>query len=88
MRGVVTATGIAVEHNGRRVELPPTPTPLGVAVRELCTAILAGDVEPCPVCGRYDCDRDEWHELMHGGPDFDPDPHGDLSVWADEEIPY
>lgn len=70
----------------------PTRTPivltqLGRDVAALCDAILRGDVEPCPVCDRYACDCDEWHELMNTDP-TDPDPHGDLRALSELEIPY
>ena len=47
---------------GQAVE--PTRTPLGESI----AAFLATDPEPCPVCGRYDCDCDEWPELMYTDP--------------------
>jgi hypothetical protein len=75
----------------RQVEPTRTPivatlTPLGRDVAALCDAILRGDVEPCPVCNRYDCDCDEWGEIMHTDP-TDPDPHGDLRALQAMEIP-
>ncbi len=39
----------------------PAPTvaqpvsPLGQAVRATCEAIARHEIEPCPVCGRFDC---------------------------------
>jgi hypothetical protein len=72
MLGIVTPTGIALQHNGHIVPLPPTLTPLGVALAEL----LASGVEPCPACEKFACQCP------------DPDPHGNLAVFAHEEIPY
>jgi hypothetical protein len=39
------------------------------------------DIDPCP-CGRPDCDRDEWHEIMNA------DPHGDVSWRESVEVSY
>jgi hypothetical protein len=41
---------------------------LGQAVAALATAITNGEIQPCPVCGRFDCDCDEWPELMYTDP--------------------
>ena len=41
---------------------------LGRAVAALATAITNGEIQPCPVCGRFDCDLDEWHEIMFTDP--------------------
>ena len=41
---------------------------LGQAVAALATAITNGAIEPCPACGRFDCDCDEWPELMYTDP--------------------
>lgn len=61
-------------------------TPLGVAVREACVAVLAGELQPCRWCGSIaPCDCLRWHEYMLLQ---DADPHGDLSQYQDEEIPY
>ena len=61
-------------------------TPLGMAVREACTAILAGELQPCRWCGSIaPCDCLRWHEYMLMQ---DPDPHGDLSVFSDEDLRY
>ena len=70
----------AMTVRGQTVQ--PTRTPLGTALAEL----LASGVEPCPVCLRYACDCDEWHELMNTDP-TDPDPHGDLRALQAMEIP-
>ena len=75
----------------RLVEPTRTPivaqlTPLGAAVREACTAVLAGELKPCRWCGSIaPCDCLRWHEYMLLQ---DPDPHGDLSQFSDDEIPY
>jgi hypothetical protein len=41
---------------------------LGQTVVTLATAIGNHEIEPCPVCGHFACDCDEWHELMHTDP--------------------
>ena len=41
---------------------------LGRAVAALATGILDGTIQPCPACGRFDCDCDEWPELMYTDP--------------------
>ena len=52
----------------------PTPavsqpvSPLGQALQTTCEAIARHEIEPCPVCGRFDCDHDEWAELMYTDP--------------------
>ncbi len=84
--GVATPDGLYARcgDGWRKLEPTRTPivqlTPLGLAVREAC------DTEPCPVCGRFACDCDEWHEIMHTDP-TDPDPHGDLRALQAMEIP-
>jgi hypothetical protein len=51
---------------------PADTTPLNEAL-----AILLGtSPQPCPECGRYDCECNT------------ADPHGDLSVFANEDLPY
>ena len=61
-------------------------TPLGDAVREACAAVLAGELKPCQWCGSIaPCDCLRWHEYMLLQ---DADPHGDLSQFSDEDIPY
>ena len=42
--------------------------PLGQAVAALATAIADDTIQPCPVCNRYGCDCDEWHEIMFTDP--------------------
>jgi hypothetical protein len=82
--GYADATGVYLHTgDGYRAQL----TPLGRDVQALCDAILRGDVEPCPVCNRYDCDGGEWHELMTA-PEPDADPHGDLSALQSLSIPF
>jgi hypothetical protein len=80
--GVATSTGLYARCGDGWRQLQPTRTPLGVALAEL----LASGVEPCPVCLRYACDCDEWHEIMFTDP-TDPDPHGDLRALQAMEIP-
>ncbi len=52
----------------------PTPaaaqpvSPLGQALQAACEAIARHEIEPCPVCGRFDCDHGEWAELMYTDP--------------------
>ncbi len=61
-------------------------TPLGVAVREACAAILAGEVKPCRWCDSIaPCDCERWMEYLAMQ---DADPHGDLSQYSDEDLPY
>jgi hypothetical protein len=54
--------------------MPATATPLQAAI----TALLATNPQPCDVCGRYDC--------QCSAPD--PDPHGDLAGFSNEDLPY
>lgn len=78
VRGVVVAP--------TRTPIVAGLTPLGVAVREACVAVLAGELQPCRWCGSIaPCDCLRWHEYMLLQ---DADPHGDLSQYQDEEIPY
>ena len=61
-------------------------TPLGAAVREACTAILAGELQPCRWCESIaPCDCLRWHEYLAMQ---DADPHGDLSEFSDEDLRY
>ena len=76
--GIVTATGPAIRHRGVTVPLPATRTALGAAVAALIAAIDAGELQPCPHCGRFDCECEQ----------PSADPHGDLAVWQDCEIPF
>lgn len=79
------------ERTWRQVQPTRTPivqgiTPLGLAVREACAAILAGELQPCRWCGSIaPCDCLRWHEYMLLQ---DADPHGDLSVFSDEDLRY
>lgn len=41
---------------------------LGQTVAALAKAIADGTIQPCPVCNRYGCDCDEWHEIMFTDP--------------------
>jgi len=61
--------------DARLTRIPaPAPTvaqpvsPLGQALQTTCEAIARHEIEPCPVCGRFDCDHDEWAELMYTDP--------------------
>ena len=76
--GIITARGPAIIHRGVTVQLPATRTPLGAAVAAAVAAIDAGELQPCPVCGRYACECEQ----------PSADPHGDLAVWQDCEIPF
>jgi len=91
IRGTIAPSSkpAAITVAGAVVEPTRTPivalTPLGAAVREACTAVLAGELKPCQWCGSIaPCDCLRWHECML----LDADPHGDLSVFDDCEIPY
>ena len=80
--GVVRVDGTVEVFDGEvwRV-VPPTLDPLTVAIR----AVLDSGAAPCACCGRYACEHgavDDWREAM------DADPHGDLSVFSNLEIPY
>jgi hypothetical protein len=55
--------------------MPPTLDPLAVALRQF----IATNPRVCAGCGRYDCECAVYP---------DPDLHGDLSVFADQEIPF
>ena len=64
-------------YTAARLTSIPAPAPattaqpvsqLGEAIRAACGGILSGAIQPCPVCGRFDCDHDEWPELMHTDP--------------------
>lgn len=90
--GIASPDGLYVRQGDgfRRVEPTRTPiaqlTPLGLAVREACAAILAGELRPCRWCGSISpCDCERWREYMLLQ---NADPHGDLSQFSDEEIPY
>ena len=76
--GIVTQHGPALRHAGVTVQLPATRTPLGDAVAAMIAAIDAGEIAPCPHCGRYACECEQ----------PSADPHGDLSAWQDCEIPF
>ena len=76
--GIVTARGPALRHAGVTVQLPVTRTALGAAVLAAIAAIDAGEITPCPHCGRYACECEQ----------PSADPHDDLAVWQDCEIPF
>ena len=78
MTGIVTANGPALRHAGVTVQLPAARTPLGQAVAALVAAIDAGEIVACPHCGRYACECEQ----------PSADPHDDLAVWQDCEIPF
>ena len=80
--GVVRVDGTVEVYDGSvwRV-MPPTLDPLALVVREF----LATNPAPCACCGRFECEcgaADDWREAM------DADPHGDLSSFADLELPF
>ena len=84
-----TPAGLVLRHgDGFRV-VTPDSTPVVVvagaqALTPLGLAVLAAlDAEPCPVCSRYACDCDEWHEMMAG---IDADPHA-LNDLSNLDIP-
>ena len=78
MTGIVTQHGPALRHAGVTVQLPAARTPLGQAVAALVAAIDAGEIVACPHCGRYACECEQ----------PSADPHDDLAVWQDCEIPF
>lgn len=63
-------------YTAARLTSIPAPVPttaqpvsqLGQTVAALATAIDHREIEPCPVCGHFACDCDEWHEVMHTDP--------------------
>ena len=77
-RGIVTDRGPAIVHRGVTVPLPATRTPLGDAVAAVIADIDAGEIVACPHCGRYACECEQ----------PSADPHDDLAVWQDCEIPF
>ena len=78
----VTPAGVFIPVGGVLHRLPATATPLRDWI-ELAAA--AGELQPCPHCGEvYGCDCGDWLEWMAAN----ADPHGDLSVFADMEIPF
>ena len=90
--GYATPAGLYLRCGDGLRLVEPTRTPivaltlLGAAVREACAAVLAGELKPCQWCGSIaPCDCLRWHEYMLLQ---DADPHGDLSQFSDEEIPY
>ena len=85
--GIVTATGPAIVHRGVTVQLPAERTSLGEWVAEMVAAIDAGELLPCRHCGVYgECDCEEWIKTMAGA--GNADPHADLTVWLEGEIPF
>jgi hypothetical protein len=78
--GVATSTGLYARCGDGWRQLQPTRTPLGVALADL----LASGVEPCPVCEKFACDCDEWHEIMNG---IDAAERGELGDY-ESELPY
>ncbi len=81
--GIVTATGPAITHAGVTVPIPAARTPVGAWIAATVAAIDAGELQSCPHCGAWaGCDCVDWLEWMSA------DPHGDLSVWLEGEIPF
>ena len=80
MTGIITARGPAIMHRGAVVPLPAERTPLGAWVAAAVAAIDAGELLPCPNCGRYACECWEWAEMMAA-----PRP---LDEMTDEELPF
>ena len=80
--GTVRVDGTVEVWDGRNWRvMPPTLDPLTMAIQQL----LATDPTPCACCGRYACEcgaADDWREAM------DADPHGDLSVFTEYDLPY
>ncbi len=85
--GRVTSDSVDVLVGGAWVAVEPSTVPLAEALGRLCDAALSGIVTACPVCGRYSCEcgaTDDWRVY-----DSRPtDPHADLSVWLETEIPF
>lgn len=69
-----------------RLPLPVAKTTLGQWIAKMIAAIDAGELLPCRHCGAYGgCDCEDWIEWIAAP---NPDPHGDLSVWLEGEIPF
>ena len=84
--GIVTTNGAAVRHNGATVPLPKARTEAGKVIAAIVAKIDSGELTPCPNCNHFDCECREWVELMTAPPPVDP--HDDLSVWTNEDLPY
>ena len=75
--GTVTQRGPAIQHRGVTVQLPAARTPAGEWIARTVAAIDAGEIAECTVCGRFACECEP-----------DADPHGDLSVFSNLDLPY
>ncbi len=83
MTGIITRTGPAIKHRGVTVALPAARTPAGAWIAATVAAIDAGELQPCPHCGKFaGCDCMDWLEWMAA------DPPGDLSGGLEGEIPF
>ena len=84
--GIVTTSGAAVKAGGALHRLPKAHTEVGQFIASLVAKIDSGELTPCPNCSHFDCECWEWVELMTAPPPVDP--HDDLSVWTNEDLPY
>lgn len=59
-------------YTATRLTRIPAPANTAQPVSQLGQAlaeVIADDtIQPCPVCNRYGCDCDEWHEIMFTDP--------------------
>ena len=86
LRGYVINGSPCVVAGGRLHRLPATHQP----VREWAAQMEAWP-DLCPQCGAEVCDcltDDEMAALLARMARLDADPHGDLLVFSDCEIPY
>ena len=86
MTGIVTSAGAAVRVGAAVVALPKAQTAVGQFIADMVARIDSGELKPCPNCGHFDCECWDWVELMTAPPPADP--HDDLSVWTNEDLPY
>ena len=80
--GIVTNTGPAITHRGVTVQIPAARTPAGAWIAATVAAIDAGELLPCPHCGKFaGCDCIDWPEWMASANRLP------LDVIADEDLP-
>ena len=83
MTGIITRTGLAITHRGVTVALPAARTPAGAWIAATVAAIDAGELLPCPHCGKFaGCDCTDWIEWMAAANNRLP-----LDEMTDEDLP-
>ena len=83
MVGLVTSTGVFVQAGGALLPLPAARTPLGQWMAATVAAIDAGELLPCPHCGKFaGCDCLDWIEWMAAANNRLP-----LDEMTDEDLP-